>query len=180
FVDHFLSMIQRHDACDGLAAFGGDSDRDVLPHTCHEILKPCERLRGQVVARPCQLKQPVQLLEQQWATARFIGEGFPLRATDLTLNTILMKSFVQGIETRAKIQPMQGIGSGACELLVEFEARVHRTHFHIFPPFPYSLRLGVGTKCPELLGTFNEWLAMIGKRKRDEPATGQPATYGAE
>jgi hypothetical protein len=105
------------------------------------------------------------LLKQQRATARFIGEGFPLRATDLTLNAILMKSFVQSIETRAKVQPMQGIGFGACELLVEFEARSHRTHFHILPPFPYSLYLGVGTECPELLGTFNEWLAMIGKRQ---------------
>jgi hypothetical protein len=112
------------------------------------------------------------LLEQQRAAARFIGEGFPLRSTDLTLNAILMKSFVQGIETRSKIQPVEGIGIGSAELLVKFEERVRRTHFHIFPSFPYSQRLGVGTECLELLSTFKEWLAMIGKRQRDEPATG--------
>ena len=69
------------------------------------------------MTRPCQLKQSVQLLEQQRATACFIGEGFPLCATDLTLNAILMKSFVQGIETRSKIQPMEGIGIGGLNSL---------------------------------------------------------------
>jgi hypothetical protein len=104
------------------------------------------------------------LLEQQQATARFIGKGFPLRAPYPTLNAILMKSFVQSIETRVKIQSMEVVAIGAAKLLVKFEAGVRRTHFHIFLPFPYSQHLDVGTECPKLLGTFNEWLTMIGKR----------------
>ena len=81
-------MIQRQDACNGLAELRGNSNSDILPHAGHEILKPFERLRWKVVARPSPLEQSVQLLEQQRATARFIGEGFTLYPTDLSPDAI--------------------------------------------------------------------------------------------
>ena len=126
------------------------------------------------MTRPGQLQQPIKLLEQQRTTARFIGEGFPLGATDLTLNAILMKSFVQGIEARPQIHPMEGIGIGADEVLIKFEAGVRRTHFKKFSPFPYSQRFGMGTERPELFGIFNEGLTVIGKGQRHKPVAGQP------
>jgi hypothetical protein len=106
--------------------------------------------------------------------ARFMGEGFPLGAADLTLNAIPMKSFAQGIETRPKIQPMEDIGIGRIEVPVKCEARISRTHFDIFQPFPYSQRLGISTERSELLGIFNERLTVIGKGQRHKPVAGQP------
>ncbi|OAI43795.1 hypothetical protein AYO43_02485 [Nitrospira sp. SCGC AG-212-E16] len=49
----------------------------------------------------------------------FIGKRFALRATDLSPNTIRMKPFVQGIETRPKTQPMQIVARGPAEAAVE-------------------------------------------------------------
>jgi hypothetical protein len=69
---------------------------------------------------------------------------------------------------------MEGIGIGAAEVLAKFKAGVRRTHFHIFQPFPYSQRFGVGTERPELLGIFNERLTVIRKRQRHKPVAGQP------
>jgi hypothetical protein len=112
--------------------------------------------------------------------ARLIGEGFPLGAADLTLNAILVKFFVQVIETRPKIQPMEGIAIGADKVLVEFEARVRRTDFHIFLPFPYSQFLGVSTKRHELFGIFNERFTVIRKWQRHKPVTGQPTANDAK
>jgi hypothetical protein len=119
-------------------------------------------------------------MEQQRAPARLIGEGFPLGATNLSLNAIPMKPFAQGIETRPKIHPMEGIGIGRTEVLVKCEARIRRTHFDIFMPFPYSQRLSLGTERSELIGIFNERLTMIGKRQRHKPVTGQPTANDAK
>jgi hypothetical protein len=91
-----------------------------------------------------------------------------------------MKSFAQGIETRPKIHPMEGIGIGGTEVLVKFEEGVRRTHFDIFLPFSYSQRLGVGTERPELLGIFNERLTVIRKGQRHKPVTGQPTANDAK
>jgi hypothetical protein len=128
-------MLQRQDACNGLAELGGNSNTDFLSHAGHEILKPFERLRWEVVPRPSQPEQSVQLLEQQRATARFIGEGFPLRPTDLSLDAILMKSLMQRIETGVEIKPMEMVRSGTAEVAVEIQEGIRGSYFHIFPPF---------------------------------------------
>jgi hypothetical protein len=91
-----------------------------------------------------------------------------------------MKSFAQGIETRPKIHPMEGVGICRTEVLVKCEARIRRTQFDIFMPFPYSQRLDVGTERPELLGIFNERFTVIRKGQRHKPVTGQPATNDAK
>jgi hypothetical protein len=113
-------------------------------------------------------------MEQQRAPARLIGEGFPLGAADLSLNAIPMKPFAQGIETRPKIHPMEGIGISRIEVLVKCETRISRTHFNIFMSFAYSQGLGVSTKRPELFGIFNERLTVIGKGQRHKSVAGQP------
>jgi hypothetical protein len=85
-----------------------------------------------------------------------------------------MKSSAQGIETRPKIHPMEGIGIGRIEVLVKCEARISRTHFDIFMSFAYSQGFGMSTKRPELFGIFNKRLTVIGKGQRHKPVTGQP------
>jgi hypothetical protein len=87
---------------------------------------------------------------------------------------------VQRIETRPKIQPMEGIGIGRTEVLVKCEARISRTHFDIFMPFAYSQRFGVSTKRPELFGIFNERLTVIRKWQRHKPVAGQPTANHAK
>ena len=133
------------------------------------------------MTRPGQLKQPVQLLEQQRATACFIGEGFPLRAADLPLNAILMKSFVQGIETRPKIQPMEGIGIGASRSSLSNSRQGFAERISTY--FRPSLTLNDSAWAQSALNcsaSFNERLAVIGKGQRHEPAAGQPAAHGTK
>src|SRR5213593_3498795 len=134
-IHHLLSMADGQDTGNGLAGFGGDPNADIVPDTGHEVLKPLERLRWNVVARPSQLKKAIQLLNQRFAAARFIGECFPLRTADLPLDAILVKPLIQRVETGSKIEPVQIIGRGSAEAASKSQEGVRRPYFHKLPPF---------------------------------------------
>ncbi len=138
-IHHLLSMADGQDAGNGPAGFGGDSNTGILPHPCYEILKPFERLRWKVVARPSQLEQAIQLLNQRRATTCFIGERFSLRTADLPLDAILVKSLIQRIETGPKIEPVQTIGRGSTKAAIKVQEGVRRPYFDILPPLPSVL-----------------------------------------
>ena len=80
--------------------------------------------------------------------ARFIGERFTLRSTEISLNAILMKSLIHGVETRSKIKLME-IGCGAAEVAGKIQERIRGHDFHILPSFLLFQQLDTDTKLSE-------------------------------
>ena len=127
--------------------------------------------------------EPIEAFEQGCRPTLLVDEVFPFRTPDLSLDTTLVKAVKERIQIGLEIQfvEVEPISLVSRKIAASGGIRSERrSDLKVLPLLALECGFERGEKWLERVPTFQQGLAVIGKWKRDHPATGQPAFDTAE
>src|SRR5258708_13741971 len=144
------------------------------------MCQPMNRRGRQAVAPPRQYEKAIKLLEKRFRSSFFVDQSLTFRASNLSLNRILLKLPKKLLQSRVEIQRVEAKRNPF--LYADFCRPVpaQRAKLDVLEFFSVECALQRTEDFPAFLGVFYKRLAVIGKGQRSHPASRQPTEEAPE
>src|ERR1035438_2646908 len=117
-VDDRGSVPQGEQSGDGDAIFSSQPDLNLITHTFNQVADPESRLRKQLMAFPRDQEKPVELTNKLLRVAHFIRKLLLFCAPDFSLDTVLVESLKNLLQTRLQVKLMEAVGAARAQARV--------------------------------------------------------------
>src|SRR5258708_18209070 len=144
------------------------------------MCQPMNRRGRQAVAPPRQYEKAIKLLEKRFRSSFFVDQSLTFRASNLSLNRILLKLPKKLLQSRVEIQRVEAKRNPFLHADFCRHVPAQRAELDVLEFFSVECALQRTEDFPAFLGVFYKRLAVIGKGQRDHPASGQPTADATE
>lgn len=111
----------------------------------------------------CEQQQVIEFVQKDFRTSLFVAESFAFRASNLSLNRILLKPSKEVLKSGAEIQHMKAKQIAFLHAGFSRQVYTQRANLDVFELFFVACTLQRAENFLKLLGTFYERLAVVGK-----------------